>query len=490
MNTTDTPKSTIFRVGFFTLLGLALIAALTVFVNDRPFWWRACQPIVINVDDATGLKNKSPVRSLGLQIGYLKSVELSETKVRLAICLTAKVQTIPETRAYVRGEGFLGDKFIELKPIHYTGGSEITYRKAKTPTDTETVEPAAPEQQEEVNRKDRSSMNRIMDWVIPSAQADEPKAQEVKVGKRPGDMDKMMESADKLMIEMTDLTKNLKEGLNPKELKNTIQQLNKTLENASKVLSPEGGLNSSARRSLEKLEEAFEQLRQQMTKINQGEGSIGRLLNDPIYAEELLKAAKNLNKILNRTADMRFEINVGMEQIPVYDGGRGFFQLRIWPTPSRYYLVGFTIDPRGKRKVTDTTTTVGSSSMVTRTEQIEQGGMLITGMLGKVFYNRFDLAVGAIHGDGAVSVGLLLGPNQRENVFEIRSDTYSRGQGVALNDRLTAIVRPFAMFDGLSSIYVKGGIESLRKVNGQYAYLFGAGISFDDEDIKLLFTFL
>ncbi len=232
MNTTDTPKSTIFRVGFFTLLGLALIAALTVFVNDRPFWWRPCTPIVINVDDATGLKNKSPVRSLGLQIGYLKSVQLSETKVRLAICLTAQVQTIPETRAYVRGEGFLGDKFIELKPIQYTGGSEITYKKA--PNQSETVEPAPPALQEEVNKKDQNSMLKLMDWVIPSAQAaDEPKAQEVPVGKRAGDMDKMMESADKLMLEMTDLTKNLKEGLNPKELRTTIQQLNKTLENAS-----------------------------------------------------------------------------------------------------------------------------------------------------------------------------------------------------------------------------------------------------------------
>jgi hypothetical protein len=187
---------------------------------------------------------------------------------------------------------------------------------------------------------------------------------------------------------------------------------------------------------------------------------------------------------------MRFVINVGMEQIPVYDGGRGFFQLGIWPTASRYYLLGFTIDPRGARRLTDTTTTVGSSSMVTRTEQIEQGGMLITGMIGKVFYNRFDLAVGAIHGDGALSVGILLGPNQKENSFVIHSDTYARGQGIALNNRLNVIVRPFSMFDGLDSVYVKGGIESVRKVNGKYAYMFGAGVSFDDEDIKLLFTFL
>src|SRR3990172_4642657 len=109
------------KVGLFTVLGLLLVGAITVFVNDRPFWWRACQLVHINVEDATGLKSKSPVRSLGLQIGYLKTISLSETHVRLGICITAPVEVIPDTRAYIRGEGILGDKFVELKPVKYNG---------------------------------------------------------------------------------------------------------------------------------------------------------------------------------------------------------------------------------------------------------------------------------------------------------------------------------------------------------------------------------
>src|SRR3954464_12080302 len=121
MNTTQATISTKFRVGIFSLMGLMLIGAMTVFVNNKPYWWRSCQPVYINVEDATGLKTKSPIRSLGLQIGYLKSVELTETFVRLGVCGAAPVEILNTTRAYIRGEGFLGDKFVELKPVKYIG---------------------------------------------------------------------------------------------------------------------------------------------------------------------------------------------------------------------------------------------------------------------------------------------------------------------------------------------------------------------------------
>src|SRR5690349_11669671 len=124
MNTTQTSFSTRLKVGAFTVFGLLLVGGVTVWVNDRPYWYRPCQLVMINVEDATGLKTKSPIRSLGLEIGYLKHVELAETHVTLGICITAPVEILPGTKAYIRGEGFLGDKYVELKPVKYNGGSE------------------------------------------------------------------------------------------------------------------------------------------------------------------------------------------------------------------------------------------------------------------------------------------------------------------------------------------------------------------------------
>jgi len=503
MNTTEYSRTTLFKVGLFTVLGLLLLGALTVFVNDRPFWWRGCDLVNIQVEDATGLKSKSPVRSLGLQVGYLKYVQLTDNKVRLGICITAPVEITSDTRFYIRGEGFLGDKFVELKPVRYYGNDGVKARPSKHPELKLETGDGVESGENSVGypREQHSLILRYGMWVAGAAlnlvvgsahaQSSEDQApREVRAGKQAADLDKLMDSTDKLVKELTDLTKDINSALNPEDLKNTIKQLNKTLENAGKVLSPEGGINTTAKKALEKLDEAFDQLRQQMTKINKGEGSLGKLINDPVYAEEILTAMKNINTILFRVSQFRFVINMGAEQIPVYNGGRGFFQLALWPNRKRYYLLGISLDPRGQLLVTNTTTQSGGTETNVRTQQTTEGAFLLTGMMGKVFFDqRLDVSAGALHGDGALSLGLNLGPKLQEDVFVWRNDFYSRGRDIAINNRSTLLVRPFASIPGMHSIYIKGGIDSLRKVDGKIAYLFGAGVSFDDDDIKVLFAF-
>ena len=532
MSANENSSAVHFKVGSFTILGILLIGVLTVFVNDRPYWWRGCNAVFINVEDATGLKAKSPVKSLGLQVGYLKSVQLSDNRVKLGICVTAPIEITGDTRAYIRGEGFLGDKFVELKPVKYLGtvaghssDSENNSRSTAgaadkmpstapsavpmIPSDTahdmkslklipvELIEedPAplftSPDQSEYLAEplKADSVASKIFGFFISSASAQEP-AKEVPVGVRAGDMDKLMEKADTLMVELTNLSKNLKEGLDPKDIKSTLQQLNKTLENASKMLSPDGGLNTTARRALLKLEDAFEQIRQQTTKINRGEGSVGKLLNDPIYADELLKAMKAINTFLNKATDIRFIVTMGAEQIPIYEGSRGFFQLQVLPTKTRYYLIGVSIDPRGRLMITNTTTTAGGQTNLVRSEEIQEGGILITAMLGKIFYDRYDFSIGALHGDGAASAVVNVGPKGIEQAASFRFDVYARARGVALNNRVAFTVRPFINSDVFKGMYLKAGLDATRKVEGRYTWLYGAGVTFDDEDIKLLFSLL
>lgn len=470
MNPTQATAATRFKVGIFTVLGLVLIGAVTVFVNDRPFWWRPCQLVHINVEDATGLKSKSPIKSLGIEIGYLNSVELSETYVTLGICITAPVEVLPTTRAFIRSEGFLGDKFVELKPVKYTGSP-----------------------QSQAGQSGRKILKTALDLLLPSALAIEEvhaadpskKSQrEIPVGEGSQDVQHLVNRVDNLVHEITGLTNNLRQAINPDELRSTMRQLNKTLENASKTLAPEGGLNQTAQRTLAKLEDAIEQLRDMLTRVNKGEGSLGSLINDPSYAEEIKQALKNLNKMLNRASGFQFIVDVGGEKINGYGPGRGWFRLGVWPNKERYYLLGASVDPRGRRTATTTTTNAGGVSTVTQTVQIEETGLLITAMLGKVFFRRLDLSVGALHGDGALSVKFLFGPTGYEDRLSVSNDLYARVGGSGVDDRLVAQFRPWG------PAYVRGGFESFRKVNGQTQFLYGAGITFDDEDIKFIFAFL
>ncbi len=502
------------KVGLFTFLGLLLIGGVTIFVNDRPFWWRKCQPIYVNVDDATGLKNKSPVRSLGLEIGYLRSVELSETYVRLGVCITAPIQVLPSTRAYIRSEGFLGDKFLELKPVRYTGVSSEVKSPRKVlpvvvpaPATPASPAPAAPARSHP--SKKTSGLQRFLreisgmavayaaDPVIQdsphesaqiSAQGSESK--DIPVGSKGEDVQAVVDRVNGLVKEMTSLTTNLKDAINPDELRQTMRQLNKTLENASKTLSPEGGLNTTAQRTLSKLEDAIEQLRDIIARINRGEGSVGKVVNDPVYADEFRKAIENVNRLLNRVSQIRLQVDVAALYIPAFDGTRANANLKIWPAKDRYYLIGVSVDPRGRRIKTMTETTVTAGGVTTKTYSesivLDPTAYVPNVMLGKVFLGRIEVAAGALYGDGAASVVGWLGPSENEEMFKLRTDMYFRGQGAGFNLRITGQAHPLYAVKGFSSLYLSAGMESVIRPT----VLFGTGVSFDDEDIRTLFVFL
>lgn len=533
-NPSDAGMSTKLRVGIFAFLGIVLLGAVTVFVNDRPFWWRPCNLVHINVEDATGLKIKSPVKSLGLQIGYLKGVELSETRVRLAICVTAPVELLPETRAYLRADGFLGDKFVELKPVRYLGeGVEKAGKKTPSGSDSEgsgkdagrstgsVQQGGQPRDETSDELPFQKSLREgqgaavplkhsifpykalwFLDQLVPEARAqDEHPAgvsrrggREIPVGEQSQDVQHLVSQVDSLVGEMTSLTNNLKQTFNPGELRDTIQKLNKTLENASKTLSPEGGLNTTAQRTLAKLEDAIEQLRDIMSRVNRGEGSVGMILNDPVYAQEIREAIRNINRLLGRAGGFRFNINIGSQFISAFDGSRGFFQLSLYPEPTRYYLLGIALDPRGSRTVTTTTTEVaGASTTQVETQLVKGAGgsLQITGMIGKVFAKRLDLSVGAWSGDGTASAAIRLGLNGAEEMLVLRNDLYSNhASDSGIDYRGTLLFRPLYHSRVFNSVTLQAGVEALTRVNGALPIFFGANLAFDDDDIKMLLALL
>jgi len=472
-NANEARRATKINTGIFTAVGLIFLGSLTVYINNRPFWWRTCEPVQVTVEDATGLKMKSPVKSLGLDIGYISDIGLVSSGVNLRICVTAPVSITAETKAYVRSEGFLGDRFLELRPVKYTGEHVM-----------EEGRPAAPSPEvKKIESHSSFFLPRIF-WMLGMSEA-RADTKSVPVGEKSTDM-------QALMGEMKSLTTSLKESINPEEIRSTIRQLNKTLEDASKTLSPQGGLTQTAQRSLIKLEDAIDQMRDQMTRINQGQGSVGMLLNDPTYAEELKKAVKSLNKLLGRASEMKLEMNLGIQQLPSYHAARASVMLTIYPRPDRYYLLGGDMDPRLTYSQTITTTEiVGATTPNTvQTTVQEKGGFNLTAMFGRILKERLDVSVGLLRGDGAASVGWNLGPSDYVQQFQLKSDLYFRAKTLAgvwtaqVDGRIYALYQPFSVF------YAIGGVEGFRHVNGEISMFFGAGMRFEDEDIKLLFSFL
>lgn len=303
-------------------------------------------------------------------------------------------------------------------------------------------------------------------------------------------MDQTVEKVNNLVTEISGLTTSLKETLNPAELKKTLQQLNTTLEHASSTLSPRGNLTSAAQRSISKLEDAIDQVRDQLTKINQGKGSVGMLLNDPSYAEEIKIILKKASHLVGKVDQVRFIVDAGFDYLNAWQGTRGWFKLGIWPNETRYYLLGVAVDPRGRYSGVLTNTTVGSVSQSSVQNTLDPSSLVFVAGMGKVLWKRIDASIGILYNDFALSLKILLGPTGNERMISIENDLYSRFLGLNASGSSVSVVdnRTKLMFKPIDPVFISGGLESVRQLNGALNWIAGAGITFDDEDIKILFS--
>lgn len=505
------------RIGIFTLIGLLIIVGFSFYVNDRPYWNKPCKHVSIHVDDATGLRRKSPVRTLGLEIGYIHTVNLAGDKVLIDVCVTAPVKLNADTKAYIKSLGFLGDRFLELKPMDMVdeGGhiTPVTAPKSISPTPSETShddkkaeddlksDASAPirvlnETKDSIDEleKDRIDENKTQIFMkvingfysvlVPSAYAEE-EAQVVKENKpltasRDAEIQDTLKKVGKLIDNLSLMIQDVREVTQQREFKESIVNLNQAMKNLEQLLRPNGKTVANVNSALESFKNSTAQLEDVVRKINNGSGTIGKFVNDPSIFDELKAAVNSINLLLGRAGTLRTFVDMSASKIDAYDGYKARLHLLIAPNPGRYYLIGIDSDPRGRDKKTITTTSVNGSTPSVETKTVnEEKGIRLTAMFGK-YFGPLDLRVGILEDAGTVALGFWLDPERR---FGIQSEFFSPSK----SEPFTARIYGRAQF--FSALYVTGGVDQLTRYNGKTPVFYGFGLYFDDDDLKYLLAF-
>ncbi len=487
----------VLRIGIFTAVGVLAIVAFSIYVNDHPYWYRACNEVKIHVDDATGLRRKSPVKTLGLEIGYINAVDLDGDRVLVKVCVTGPVSLNSETRAYIRSSGFLGDKFLELKPMDKLGKLPVS-----SPPSAPIPAPAEPAPTESSPSSSLDSLDSsyeiqgqtqpnpllrflraAADWLVPAAHAEEQGT--TLNASRDAELQDTVKKVGKLIDQLTLMVGDLREVTQQKEFKETIVNLNGSMKHLEGLLRPDGKVMKNVSAAMESLKTTMAAAEAVMNKVKEGEGSLGKFINDPSLYDDIRAAIQSINLLLGKAGLLRTFVDIGTWRVPAYDGNKSFFRLTIAPNPSRYYLIGITSDPRGRDTKTTTSTSVngGSTNVETKTVN-EEKGLRITAMFGK-YFGPLDLRVGLLEDYGAVGIGLWLDSARR---YGIHADIYSLGNQKPVTARIAARATIY------SSVYVTGGIDQLQKYTdskgrSQTTYFFGGGLFFDDDDLKYLLAF-
>jgi phospholipid/cholesterol/gamma-HCH transport system substrate-binding protein len=499
------------RIGIFTAVCVAMIIGFSVYVNDQPFWYRSCEKVKIHVDDATGLRRKSPVKTLGLDIGYINKVDLDGDRVLVTVCVTGPVKLNANTRAFIRASGFLGDKFLELKPVDRIDGANND-RKDSSPA---AVPPGTQDKNEEVDTQGKASpeyvplvkteeknsnkneeakptykiLNKIFSFflrmVMPEAARAADPSPTLNATKE-AELQDTVKKVGKLIDQLTLMVGDLREVTQQKDFRETIVNLNAAMKHLEQLLRPTGKTVKNLDAAMESLKNTMSSVEAVMKKVQEGEGSLGKLVNDPAIYDELRGAIQSINLLLGKAGALKTYVDISGWSVKAYDGNKARFSVMIAPNPGRYYLIGISSDPRGRDRKTVTTTVVNNGAPVTEVKNVnEEKGLRITAVFGK-YFGPIDLRVGLIEDSGAIGAGIWFDSARR---YGIHADVYSPGKNQPI------MVRAYARAQIWSSVYFIGGMDSHREYlnpdNGKKSipYFAGAGLFFDDDDLKYLLAF-
>jgi phospholipid/cholesterol/gamma-HCH transport system substrate-binding protein len=105
------------KVGFFVFIAILAMFGLTSQVAKFNLNDKNGYEIYSNIENATGLEKNAKVKVNGLDVGFVKKIELDEnSKIKLTLFIDGKIKIPVDSMVSLSQSSMLGGKFIDIKP--------------------------------------------------------------------------------------------------------------------------------------------------------------------------------------------------------------------------------------------------------------------------------------------------------------------------------------------------------------------------------------
>lgn len=434
--------STETRVGLFAAAALAIIVYATLRVSDRGLFGQGTYTVEVVIESAEGLNTKTPVEVAGIQVGYIDRLELHEgrrAKARLKIDRAVKLGN--NAVAQVRTKGFLGETYVDLMPGDLETG---------TIPNGGTIAATNPY----VDLGQIASDVKEITTSLKAMLTDES-----------GPVNKVLKNMEVFTKKLSEMTVQNQESVNQ-----IVANLKSFSANLSDVMADRK----------ESLKDTMSRLNSITRKVDEGRGTIGRLVNDERIADNLNKAAEGVSEALGGIN--RFQVDVGyhVEYLGGTQDFKNYLGLALRPRPDKAFLLDFVVDPNPSpvEKLTTTTVTTGGTATTVTTDEnvVQKDKFLISAQLAKSFRN-FTLRGGIIESRGGIGIDYNYGPfGVQFSAFDFRTDNNQRPHLKALGS--LNVTKNFFLVSGLD--------DFISKETNHPDWFVGAGVKFVDNDIKSL----
>lgn len=500
------------KVGLLVIAGvIATIAMILGLTDDMSRGEGEMNHYYAYFDDVTGLAARSRIQVAGIPVGTIRSIRLDGDRARVDILLRQDVvlyQGEKNGEIWVNGAtlakrqaSLIGDYYLQITPgtegpvlndgdmipnvLKDSGMDEIFENLNQITADIQEVtqslaavfggEEAQAVIQQMVDdlQSMLGTLNRFVD--VNSSKLDQIVADASMISREVNSLtSKGSESIDRILRDTEAIVQ---------EVRFIVGQSTTDVQVGLGTLQ---GTLSRLQRTLDSLNYSLQNVQEITEKVNEGQGTVGELINNPniaYRAEQILDdAAEFTGRLmkLRTIVELRSEYHLQNQQL------KNTIGLRLEPDPNKYYMFEFIDDFRGSTSVVteriNTTDASAADPLYQETRTTTTDEFKISLILGRSFQLTDWLNLGGrfgiIESTGGIGANMSLFNDRR---LEVQTDLFDFS--AAENPRL----RSYGTYRFLEFAYLSAGIDDIINP-GRRDYFLGAGIRFDDEDLKALLT--
>ncbi len=459
-----------FKVGLFSIVGIIITGYLFFVLNPSAFKGVKQKQYYTYLENAAGIFDKTQVKTNGVTIGKVTKVILDTNKTKIVMSVDAFVKIPEGSTIEVKSIGFLGDSHLAIHRAEDNG----VYL----------------EDGDYIPKSERgTSLNALLEHANLMV---EDIAQVTKNLSSSLGGEKGAETIKEAIDNIANILKNFNGILedNRANVKDLIASTKQTVESLKEILAEKN--QEKFNNIIEALEETTRSIKLVAGKIEKGEGSVGRLLNNDEAAMELEKALKDIREVIAPAVKTTITVSTHIEStLNLTDRHTSaFFNLKLQTRPDWFYLLGFTSVSKSEKEETITTEIPEEGVAKVKTIKEEKGAIKFNVMFGKR-WEHIALRLGLIQSAGGFGIDLYA----LKDKLSLSLDMFDF-KGSESNIRKFAYIKVYLKYLLLNHIQLIAGIDDPTHYKSEDSRDFrkliwfgGLGLEFDDNDIKSLLGF-
>lgn len=520
-------------VGTLITTAVVILTSLVMTTTKDKFGEDSTYPLHADFKDAAGIRWKTRVQINGIDVGKIDRIEhvtLSSggLTARVTIRILKEYAVYDDAIVKKAAESLLGDYRLDLYPGtptrrrlepgevigNVTSRSEMDEIQTKLNVVAGNVEDITASLKTVLaGEKGEGSLKEILMRVERATQAIEASSHAVNstIATNQQSLDNIIKNLDRFSKNLAASSDTAGDDIKTilADARKLSGKLNNIADSVSGVMGPsEDELKNgvaSLRETLDTLNDTLAHVQNVSKKIDKGDGTVGRLINDPTIANTAEDTLEDVSVLVAGISDLQTKVDIRSEyMIPLnrnpdnpfgVQGFKSTVSLKLQPRPDKYYLMEIISDPRGawNRKFTIDRSynqagedwSLATTSLQEQNE-VDYGSLKFSAQFAKRFY-FVTLRLGIFENTGGFGFNL----HFFQDKLELKTDLYDfdfRDQfGDPLQKFWYARIRTMALWEFYPHIYVNAGIDDPLNPEWFSAFV-GGGVRFTDEDLKSILT--